>query len=298
MRAASTGWKTALVALLWAAAGCSRCGEPRILEEAAARRPAASAGAGGARFGCARPGETVVDCEETQVTFGPGERVTVRLCRVSEGDELGESPTRLELVEDGRSLYCGKLDDVGGLATICAGPEEAACTARIAKDNLAPSARFWAPKSFARSRLLVFFGEVPESDLAAVEIVRVQRGSAQTVLHSEAGRTQRPLVFAKLEDVDKDGVPEVLGWQLPAALEECQPYIPLAIFSLSAAGYARNDALMERWALAHGKAWRGPEPDESVRECPPQTDDDGTPDQELPPDVVPADPQPADSTRE
>ena len=105
--------------------------------------------------------------------------------------------------------------------------------------------------------------------------------------HREAGRTPKPFVFARLEDVDQDGVPELLGWEQQAELDECQPYIPMAVFSLEPRGYVRNEAMMEKWAHEHFKSWRGPEPDSTIRECEPEADDEG-PDPQEPPGTAPA----------
>jgi hypothetical protein len=136
----------------------------------------------------------------------------------------------------------------------------------VAHDNLVASERFWAPKS-SKQNLLVFFGEVLDSDLPSIEIVRIRKGDARTVFYSEPGRTDRTLVFSRLDDVDGDGVPELLGWERQAELEECQPYIPLAIFKLGEDGYVRNNALMESWAKRNGKKWLGSEPKDDVQIC-------------------------------
>jgi hypothetical protein len=266
--------------VLLAAAGCSRCGET-------ARKPelpgpggaAAASGAAGEKSAlspeCLGPEERVQSCEDTEVKFSAAERVTVRLCRLQPHDDPGEPPdgrSRFELRAAGKRLACGKLGDVASLAAICSGPEEAACLGRIGQDNLVPGARFWAPKRFAGARLIAFFGDALDADTPSVELVQLRGGAARTVFYSEPGRTERPFVFSQLEDLDGDGVPELLGWEAVPELDVCQPYTPLAIFTLGENGYTRNEALMEKWARAHGKAWRGPEPDPSIRECDEEAD--------------------------
>ena len=61
----------------------------------------------------------------------------------------------------------------------------------------------WAPRG-SKENLIVFFGEVLDSDLPSIEIVLIKKGRAHTVFHSEPGRTERKFVFSRLEDVDKD----------------------------------------------------------------------------------------------
>ena len=258
-----------LLLILASLAGCARCGKsgkmPEVEASVGGRAPGKPAPAATT---CAAAHEQVVSCHDTDVPF-PGERVTVRLCRLRPRDLPGdpaEGATRAELRVRGKPVGCVKLEDVGSLSTICSGPAEASCIARVGKDNLARTDRFWAPKS-SKQHLLVFFGEVLDSDLPSIEIVRFQRGAAQSVFHAEPGRTDHTFVFSRLEDVDSDGVPELLGWERPAELEDCQPYIPLAVFKLRDTGFVRDDKLMEAWAVRNDKAWHGPNPDDSIREC-------------------------------
>lgn len=265
--------RAALALLL--AAGCSRCGEPA--------EPQVSTRDGGTTsFGCVQGGDRVNSCEDVELAFAAKDKVVVRLCRLEPRGEPGESEqgrTRVELRRGKRSIGCVRLEDVSSLSAICNGPDEAACLSRVGADNLAQTRRFWAPRRFASSRLVVFFGDVLDSDVAAVEIVQIDR-KARNVFHQKPGR---PFVFSRLEDVDKDGVPELLGWQAPAELAECQPYLPQAIFSLGKEGYARNEALMEKWARGHGKPWHGPDPNPAIRVC---DEDEEDPEPARPPVVV------------
>jgi hypothetical protein len=264
--------RTALVAVLLALAGCQRCGQK---PQAPHVDSAPDAGAA-LSSRCASAQETIDACDDVLVDFAPGDTTVVRLCRlapVDDGDDAPDGRTRVELRQSGMSVGCGQLSDVTSLAALCAGAREgeAPCLDKFTRDNLAPTPRFWAPKSFAPSKLIAFFGDALDSDQLSVEIVQVGRGFSHTVFWAEHGRTARPFVYSKLEDVDGDGVPEVLGWEIEPELDECQPYAPLAIFKLQGQGqnsrYARDDGLMEKWAREHGKAWRGAEPDASIREC-------------------------------
>src|SRR5207302_3133273 len=104
--------RSALLALLVAAAGCSRCtcGEHKSVPKLA------SAGADGAAptSPCVAAEDRVAACQDTEVPFGD-ERVTVRLCRLEPRDEPGDRPegaTRAELRAAGRTLGCVKLEDV------------------------------------------------------------------------------------------------------------------------------------------------------------------------------------------
>jgi hypothetical protein len=256
--------RLAWLALL-AAAGCSRCAEKPVVPKTDAPR---QAGKPAAASSCVGPNEHVASCDDVDVRF-PGDPVTVRLCRLKPRDMPGDHPEgaiRAEIRANGKAAACGKLEHVGTMGSICSGPDESECLLRVARDNMAATERFWAPKS-SKEHLLVFFGEVLDSDLPSIEIIRVRGGTAQTVFHSEPGRTERSFVFSRLEDVGGDGVPELLGWERQAELEECQPYIPLAIFKLGENGYVRDDALMERWAKRNGKNWLGPEPNDDVQTC-------------------------------
>jgi hypothetical protein len=216
------------------------------------------------------PGDRVTGCDDAEVSFPSGEKVTVHLCRLEPRDEPGEAEggfTHAELRVGDKSIGCVKLEDVSNLGMLCAGPDEDTCLSRLAADNLAVSDRFWAPRRFARSQLLVFLGDALESDVPSIEIVRVQGGVARSVFYSEHDRTPGEFVFSRLLDLDGDGVPELLGWQRAADLDDCQPYIPMAVFKLGEAGYARDVGLMEKWAREHGKRWRGPDPDDSITDC-------------------------------
>ncbi len=265
--------KRLLALLLALFAGCSRCAEDKPVPKLAS-----SVGAGQAArepvFACAAKGDHLESCEEALVPFAAGDSVTVRLCRLTPRDEAGEAQdgvTRLELLQTGKSIGCGKLSDVASLSALCSGPAESACLARLAQDNLATSARFFAPRAYASSRLLLFFGDALDSDTPSVELIQVNNGAARTVFYSEAGKTERPFIFNKLEDVDGDGKPELLGFEAMPELDACQPYLPEAVFSLLGEGevakFVRNDALMEKRARAQGKEWHGPLPDPSVRVC-------------------------------
>jgi hypothetical protein len=270
--------RRALLLLLIAVAGCQRCSErPTVPKTDPAKQAELRAGAPAASS-CLNPHEQAASCEDTDVPF-PGAPAVVRLCRLHPHEVPGEPAeglTRAELLMGGKSVGCGKLEDVGSLGSICNGPEESQCLARVAADNLARTERFWAPKA-SKERLVVFFGDVVNSELPSIEIVRLQGGRAQTVFHSEPGRTERELVFSRLEDVDGDGVPELLGWERQAELDECQPYIPLAIYKLRDSGFERDDKLMEQWAQRNGKKWLGPEPNDDVQECGDEDEPEGAP---------------------
>ena len=268
-------------ALLMSAAGCSKCGGEKVAPGAEADAGLSAEGAP-ASSTCLQPHDQIASCEDTSVPF-LGELVTVRLCRLKPRDVPGEIPegiTRAELRVGGKPAGCVNLEDVGSLSTICTGPQEASCLARVGGDNLAHTDRFWAPRH-SKENLLVFFGEVLDSDLPSIEVVRIKGGKAHSVFRREPGRTEEKFVFSRLEDVDKDGVPELLGWERPAELEDCQPYIPLAVFKLRGDAFARDDKLMEAWAERNGKAWHGAEPDDSIREC-----EDDSPEPEQAPSVV------------
>ena len=228
------------LALLLAAFGCGRCGKPAPAPvPKLAPKPAAV---------------TPKGCSDLRIAFAVP--VTVRFCgKVTEVRSDDGTITKLQLGEP------------PSLTAICSGSEEHACLARLAHSNLARTDKLWAPRSARAAGLIFFFADAEDGDAPAIEIVQAGRGPARSVFFSEQGKTKPPFVFASVEDLDGDGVPELLGLQAIPELDECGPYAPTAVFKLSAGGFQRDEGLMKKWAQDHRKEWHGPEPDPKLRVC-------------------------------
>jgi hypothetical protein len=179
--------------------------------------------------GCAAPGETLNSCVDVNVVMPGLPPTTVRACEFV--PQVTKEPRRVAVLQNGQILGCLVMTDLERWG-----------------DQL-----FLFDPRYASTGLLVFKHHTYANDLERLEILQVGRGEVHTVFRG------RWLNFKGLEDLDGDGVPELLGEEKAAKSPHCD-YIPTAVFRLKSGRFVRDDAAMERWAAAHGMAWWGPEP--------------------------------------
>lgn len=180
--------------------------------------------------GCAAPGETLTDCVDAEVPVPGVPPTTLRACAFV--PPAAKDQRRIALLQKGRILACLVMTDLE----------------RTPDDQL-----YRLDPKFAATGLLVFTHHGYASDLDRLEILQVGDGAVTTAFRGHW------LNFLRFDDLDGDGVPELLGTENASQSLQCD-YIPTAVFALKRGRYVRDDAAMERLAKANQEPWWGPEP--------------------------------------
>jgi len=177
---------------------------------------------------------------------------------VGQGDET--SP-RLKIVgPDGKALVVAAEF---GFTTTNDDPD----LAKLVRDNLIHSKYLYVtPKlrNAAGEPALIVFGLPGGSDPGALRIVMLDaKGAPRVVLAEDT------LDLAGIADLDRDGVPEVIGYRsLSQMFDDClKTYDPPSVFRFASPARGRlvyAEVLSKRYAEAHGLEWAGPKTREDV----------------------------------